>query len=243
MADRVRLKTSEGRRSRAARRVGLTGSGRWRSLGCGLGIVVLLAGCGQPQVDWERLDDGVIRLIVQMQQGIGMGSAFAINNDGYYATNNHVIEASLQGGELTAAEKVGESETLHPATVVWHSAEKDLAIVHVPDWHRPALVLGDSRLVKKNQSVVTIGFPGASDFDLTDPGFSEPKIKRGVISARHTLRQASSGASVDWFEHDAIVNSGNSGGPLMDACGRVVGVNVAKASTDIGVNEFVQSLK
>lgn len=207
-------------------------------------IMLLLAGCQEAPVDWDRVDDGVIRLVVISGQDVGStGSAFAINAQGYYVTNHHVIEAALQGAELVAVESVSPTKKSHPARVVWSSAEKDLAIVQVPAWPRPPLPLTEESLVKKKQTVVTLGFPGASDFDINDPSFTEPKQKQGVISARHSRALQPNASRVDLFEHDATINSGNSGGPLVDACGRVVGVNVAKATTQLGLQELTQGVQ
>lgn len=193
----------------------------------------------QEKIDWEKLDDSVIRLktifTVKTPKGLvkmsSTGTAFSINSEGYYVTNQHVIEDAIKGGELKAIESVSPSEKSHVARIIWSSKEKDLAIVHIPSWSRPVLKLTNSDQVKKRQSVSTIGFPGASDFKTQNIEYSEPKYKYGVISAPQSQAFIGNATPVHLFEHDAVVNGGNSGGPLVDECGRVIGVNVAKAKS------------
>jgi Trypsin-like peptidase domain/FHA domain len=191
---------------------------------------LLLSSCQAPhEIDWELLDDSVIRLY----QDSGMGTAFAINDQGYYVTNEHVIDGA--DGKLKAVKSISPILKTYPARVIWSSKEKDLALVHVPDWQNPALVLGASDTVKKKQAVITIGFPGASDLGMLNDEYSEPKIKSGVISARQTISRTRDG-QLHLFEHDAVINAGNSGGPLVDECGRVVGVNELVAASKARVN-------
>ncbi len=148
-----------------------------------LAVLLGISACTAPVSDWERLDDSVIRLMVVTDKAKGEGTAFAINDQGIYVTNHHVIADALKGGKLVAVEQIVPQEKFHPAEVIWHSREKDLALVEVPDWKRPPLPLGDAARVKKNQQVVAIGFPGASDFGPDTPGFIEPKLKGGIYSA------------------------------------------------------------
>ena len=177
----------------------------------------------------DKIYDGVIRLWVDEGQGnYSLGSAFSINEDGYFVTNHHVIASALSGNELVAIESTFPTQVGHPATIVWSSAEKDLAIIQVSGWQRPGLTLALSEHVRKRQHVTSIGFPGASDaFGADNPGFMEPKTKTGTISALTTVLPVNN-INVGLFEHDATINQGSSGGPLVNECGWVVGINVSK---------------
>lgn len=188
--------------------------------------------------DWNVLDNSVIRLVVSQGDEMTTGTAFAVNDDGYYATNHHVIEAALSGAKIIAMESTVPEVKSHAVTIIWHSQAKDLALIRVSSWNNTGLGLYPSEGVRKNQAVVTIGFPGASDISMQNAGFTEPKIKQGVISARQEFPLIANASPTKMFEHDATVNSGNSGGPLVDLCGRVVGVNQSKALSYLNANDL-----
>jgi len=205
-----------------------------------LTMLLSLSACRDQAVDWEQLDRAVIRVVAidKARPGhfnaLSSGSAFAINGQGYFISNHHVVENAMQAQvELVAVEAIVPEPKLHRVDIVWSSAEQDLAILKIDSLHLPPLPLTKAADVVKNQEVVSIGFPGASDNSPENPAFIDPKIKRGVISARQLFPLTSGGRAIALFEHDATVNTGNSGGPLLDACGRVVGVNVAKARSGI----------
>jgi len=193
----------------------------------------LIIGCSEPITDWEQLDDSVIRVMLKKGKSFGGGTAFAINDNGVYVTNHHVIASALSGNPLVVVESTSPALKTHPAKVLWHSQEKDLAIIKVPDWDRPPLTLADEKNVKKNQLVYSIGYPGASYLKMNYPEYTEPKIKNGTISARIRRPIREGFPAVDLFEHSAPINPGNSGGPLVDNCGRVVGINRSHAGTHI----------
>ena len=190
---------------------------------------------GTSGINWDVWDDSVIRLIVSEDDygdsPIATGTAFAINDQGDYITNHHVIAMALRGGKVAAVESL-IPKRLHPARIVWASETHDLAMVHIEAWKKPALTLSNGDLLKKGQDVYSIGFPGAADRDnLTE--FNVSTLKKGVLSAFKNFPLAEGGRDIKMLEHDAAVNSGNSGGPLADACGRVVGINEQKALGEI----------
>ena len=190
---------------------------------------------GSGEVDWEKWDDSVIRLLVVGQHGVDLsvesGTAFAINDKGDYITNHHVIATALKGGKVGAVESL-EPEKIHDVKIVWESETHDLAMVHIDTWKKPALTLSDGSLLIKTQEVYSIGFPGAADRDNTAE-FNVSTIKKGVFSAFKNFPLMEGGRNIKMIEHDAAVNSGNSGGPLADACGRVVGINEQKSLGEV----------
>jgi len=150
------------------------------------------------------------------QQVQGTGSGVIYSNDGYIVTNNHVVEF---------ADKV--RVTLYDnrefeATVVAKDKKTDLAVVKIEASDLPTLKLADSDAAKVGEWVLAVGNP----FDLTST------VTAGIISAKgRSLRLIQDNDAIESFiQTDAAVNPGNSGGALIDAQGRLLGINTAIAT-------------
>ncbi len=146
----------------------------------------------------------------------GTGSGVIYSNDGYIITNNHVVEF---------ADKV--RVTLYDnrefeATVVAKDKKTDLAVVKIEATDLPVLKLADSDAAKVGEWVLAVGNP----FDLTST------VTAGIISAKgRSLRLIEGRDAIESFiQTDAAVNPGNSGGALIDAQGRLLGINTAIAT-------------
>lgn len=139
------------------------------------------------------------------------GSGFIIHQDGYIVTNNHVVE---DVDELFVVLSDG-SEV--PAEVVGRDVYADLAVLKA-DGEMPAvIVLGDSDKLKPGESVIAIGSP-LGDF--------RNSVTVGVISATGRMIDTGQGYEMEnLIQTDAAINSGNSGGPLVNLAGEVVGIN------------------
>jgi S1-C subfamily serine protease len=170
----------------------------------------------------------------QPQATQALGTGFVVSTDGYVLTNAHVV--SDNGQRATSVSVVfkgngGQGSTSEvKAQVVGIDETSDVALLKVDPAKTPALVplvLGDSGKVQVGESVVAIGNPLGYDFSVT----------AGIVSATNRNLQSPNGATIsDGIQTDAAINSGNSGGPLFDASGKVIGINEQIAS-QTGGNE------
>src|SRR5690606_27027478 len=140
--------------------------------------------------------------------GTSLGSGFIISADGYVLTNHHVID-----GADTVTVKLSDSRE-YKAEVVGSDEKSDIALLKIDATGLPALRLGDSNQLRPGQWVVAIGSPFGLDHSVT----------AGIVSAVGR----SAGASqqyVPFIQTDVAINRGNSGGPLLNTRGEVVGIN------------------
>ena len=171
--------------------------------------------------DVEQLEHSVVRVIAEVPAGVSSGSGAVVAPD-RVLTNQHVIEGGSRIG-------VGNRHTgsLKPAAVIWESTKLDLALLKIDDLGLPVVELA-SKKPNKGDPVIAMGYPGASDYG-SDPTF-EATVNRGVLSNFHREPWGGRGNQpLDIIQHDAAINTGNSGGPLFDDCGRVIGVNTQKS--------------
>lgn len=151
------------------------------------------------------------------QSANALGSGFIIDSEGYVVTNNHVIEDAEQ------VQVVLEDGTTLPARIVGTDPRSDLAVLKVESRKSlPAVMFGDSDSVRVGEWVVAIGNP----FGLGGTATA------GIVSARG--RDIQSGPYDDYLQIDAPINKGNSGGPVFDTQGRVIGINTAIFSPNGG---------
>ncbi len=159
-------------------------------------------------------------------QPAGAGSGFIIAPDGYIATNSHVV------GDLPEAEVVLTDGRRLRATVVGRDPATDVAVLRVAASGLPICRLGDSGEVRVGQLVIAMGNPF---------GF-ESTVSTGVVSAvGRTLRSQQGRLIENIVQHTAPLNPGNSGGPLLDSRGRVVGINTAIIAMAQGIGFAISS--
>ncbi|MHA3915648.1 DegQ family serine endoprotease [Halovulum sp. GXIMD14793] len=146
----------------------------------------------------------------RQRRGSALGSGFVISADGYIVTNNHVIESA----DEILVEFFGDGKEL-PAKIIGTDPRTDIALLKVePDAPLPFVQFGDSDAARVGDWVLAIGNP-------LGQGFS---VSAGIVSARGRSLQ---GAYDDFIQTDAAINRGNSGGPLFNMDGDVIGVNTA----------------
>lgn len=166
--------------------------------------------------DVVQSEDPLFR-VPQQEQRRGLGSGFVIDKSGHIVTNFHVIEGadevevSFSNGEEMSAEIVGSDPTTDIAVLKVDSDSRALRV----------LTLGNSDQVEVGDEVVAIGNPLGYERTMT----------AGIVSALGRVIESPGQFAIDEvIQTDAPINSGNSGGPLLDAAGRVVGVNTQIAS-------------
>ncbi len=146
-----------------------------------------------------------------------LGSGFVIDPKGYVVTNNHVIQ------DADAIEVILQDDTKLPAKIVGRDPKTDIAVLKVePSKPLPAVRFGDSDTARVGDWVLAIGNPLKMGGTVT----------AGIISARG--RDIASGPYDDFIQTDASINKGNSGGPLFNMKGEVIGINTAILSPSGG---------
>jgi S1-C subfamily serine protease len=174
---------------------------------------------------YARAHEGVVEISAGNGQGQAQGSGFVYDDEGHVVTNQHVVEGA---GSITVRFANGAT---YPATLVGTDPSTDLAVIDVdaPVSVLHPLRLGDSGELEVGHGVVALGSP----FGL------EGTITSGIVSALHRQMTAPNNFTInDSIQTDAAINHGNSGGPLLDLRGRVVGVN-AQIESESGGNDGV----
>lgn len=153
------------------------------------------------------------------QEVEGIGSGFIINEEGYILTNYHVIQGA-QEISVTLSNDVTTT-----AQVVNYDENQDVAMIKITDENVeiPATVeLGDSDALQPGEEVIAIGTPLSTELSST--------VTKGIISATSRSVAVESGVTMNLIQTDSAINAGNSGGPLVNTKGEVVGINSSKIS-------------
>ncbi len=158
--------------------------------------------------------------IMGYQTVMAAGSGVIISDDGYIVTNNHVVEGST---ETTVTLASGEE---YEAVIIGTDPTTDLAVIKIKaDVALPYLTFGDSTKLQVGETVVAIGNP-LGEFEGT--------VTSGVVSGKNRTITIENTTMLNLIQTDAAINSGNSGGALINLRGEVIGINSAKTSA-VGV--------
>jgi S1-C subfamily serine protease len=181
-----------------------------------------------PEALYRRSADSVVLVLADFHGGAvaggeAIGSGFVASDQGHIITNAHVVQQDGRTSDSVevAVRRDEDREERFEATIVGVDATTDIAVLRVDDAALAPLPLGDSSQVAVGEPVVAIGNPLGFSFSLT----------AGVVSGVGRNLQAPNGAVIpNGIQTDAAINQGNSGGPLIDAAGDVIGVNEQIAS-------------
>lgn len=197
-------------------------------------VTLVQSGGGeQPQSDVAKVADAVLPSVVSIQVAVGdqgsTGSGVVIDDKGYIVTNNHVISSAAPPAQNARIQVIFSDGTKTDAQIVGRDVKTDLAVLKVSASNLTVAQLGRSEDVQVGDDVVAVGSP---------LGLSKT-VTRGIVSAlNRPLRLSGEGtdtnAVIDAVQTDAAINHGNSGGALVDAEARVIGINTAMLSESGG---------
>ncbi len=160
------------------------------------------------------------------QEVTGTGTGIVMTEDGYIITNAHCIyDTEYDCGEAFEVSVLMSDETEHEAKIIAYDEETDLAVLKINETGLKPATFGNSDELRVGELVIAVGNP--LGFDLFG------SVTSGIVSALN--RQISiNEKSMKLIQTDAAINSGNSGGPLLNSCGQVIGINSAKMSSSYG---------
>lgn len=154
----------------------------------------------------------------------GVGSGIIVDDKGYILTNSHVI-GDGNAKNITVMFEDGDKKT---GEVLWFEKALDLAVVKVEGNNYPAADIGDSDALNIGELAVAIGNPLGLDFERT--------VTSGIISGLNRTIEIEEGNKVEnLIQTNAAINSGNSGGPLLNNKGEVIGINTLKLKAAEGL--------
>ncbi len=160
-----------------------------------------------------------------VQQGKGVGTGFIVRQDGIIVTNCHVVE----GGSKITVSTSADKPTQYDARVIGGDCQHDLAVLKVDATGLPTVPLGESGALQLGQRVVAIGYALALEGGPTVTSGIVSSLDRTITVPDPSCTVCENGRRVysDVIQTDAAINHGNSGGPLLNMAGQVVGINSA----------------
>ena len=174
---------------------------------------------------YDRVHAGVVTIKVTTPEGQALGSGFVIDSSGHIVTNDHVVD-----GASSISVEFSDGAT-YDAQLVGADPSTDVAVIKInaPSSQLTPLQLGDSSAIQVGDGVVAIGSP---------LGLNET-VTSGIVSALHRTITSPNNFSInDAIQTDAAINHGNSGGPLLDLEGQVIGIN-SQIESDSGGNDGI----
>ncbi len=167
-----------------------------------------------PEV-YEKLSDAVVTVAVELGDGrMSVGTGIIFREDGYFVTNHHVVSGGAACTVLLA------DGTPYEAQFIASDADCDLAVLKIDGTGFPVAAFGDSDTLAVGEKVYAIGTPLNLDMGGT---FTD-----GIISSLDREMQLTENTSMPLLQTNAALNSGNSGGPLINESGQVIGINFMK---------------
>jgi S1-C subfamily serine protease len=169
-----------------------------------------------------------LQAVVRIETSVGVGSGFIVDKGGYIMTNYHVIsDAGGQGGSPQIQVTTNDGAE-YKASVVGTDPSADLALLKIDANDLATLDIGTLENVSVGDQVVAIGYALDIGSSGNDPGGDAPTVTEGIVSAKDRAIDEGS-AILGAIQTDAAINHGNSGGPLLNMQGLVIGINTAIA--------------
>lgn len=171
--------------------------------------------------DFSGIIESAIKSVVTVRTDLSQGSGFIIADGGYVITNEHVMEGASAAGIITY------DGQLHQVILIGKNTNMDIALLKIDGTYSP-ISLGNSDEVNIGEKVIAIGNPLGLQFSVTE----------GIVSS--TNREGENGIKA-YIQTDAALNPGNSGGPLIDTSGKVIGINNFKISGSENIGFALES--
>jgi len=175
------------------------------------------------QGDFSEIIEHAIKAVVTVSTDNSLGSGFFVNDAGYIVTNYHVIDDNVEAIRVLTYDR-----RVHEAELVGHNEFKDLALLKVDSSNYDEIKLADSNEIQVGKKVIAIGNPLGLSFTVTE----------GIVSGLH--RTGPNGLA-EYVQTDVSLNPGNSGGPLINKDGEVIGINNFKIGGAEGLSFSLES--
>lgn len=182
----------------------------------------------EPMAVARAIGPSMVRILVEGPVAGAGASGFVVSETGHIATAYHILRPHLEGGwALFAVTGDGAAETRLALTIVEVYPDEDLAVLQAEGLDRPPVVLSEaaSELLEPGLSVFAIGYPGAGARLGAESLIS---FTAGTVNRVFEGAWTEEAARIRIIQHSAPTNPGNSGGPVVNACGQVVGVNTER---------------
>ena len=171
--------------------------------------------------DFSGIIENSIKSVVIIKTNLGQGTGFIIDSEGYIVTNYHVMENVVSAGIYTY-----DSE-MHKVNLIGYNSNLDIALLKIPGDY-DSLELADSDDIQIGEKVIAIGNPLGLQFSVSG----------GIVSNIHQIGPTGIKA---YIQTDAALNPGNSGGPLINKQGKVIGINNFKIKETEGLGFALES--
>ncbi|WP_290773465.1 trypsin-like peptidase domain-containing protein [Anaerofustis sp.] len=153
----------------------------------------------------------------------GVGTGFIVDTNGIIVTNQHVVSDNPKNINVTL-----KDGTSYDAKVIYASTTVDLAVIKIDAKNLPVINFGDSEKINIGQTAIAIGNPMGLTFERT--------VTQGIVSAlNRSIAVDTNTIAEDLIQTDASINAGNSGGPLLNLAGEVIGINTYKIQSGEGL--------
>ncbi|MEK6829191.1 MAG: trypsin-like peptidase domain-containing protein [Nanoarchaeota archaeon] len=191
------------------------------SLGSNLSqqLNLLKASAGE---DFSGIIEDAVQSVVTIKTDIAQGTGFIISTDGYIVTNYHVVEGAKAAVVITS-----DGENHQQVSLIGYDSNLDIALLKIDGTYNK-LTLANSDNVNVGEKVIAIGNPLGLQFS----------VSQGIVSAVH--REGSNGLQA-YIQTDAALNPGNSGGPLINTDGKVIGINNFKIGSSESLGFALES--